>query len=260
MNYNTIIDEVKRVTTKIIAHRGASKLAPENTMPAFELAYKQGADGVETDVQLTKDGTPVLIHDEQVKRTTNGKGYVKDLTLNQLKQLDAGSWFSKKFIGTTIITLEEFLQWIKPKSLYLNIELKNTKIIYKNMESIVYDMLSHYDLLHRTTLSTFNPFSVRRISELCQDLDIAFLTSRRNPNLVHDAKAMGANALHVKFRLLRSSLKKACQKENMTLRVYTVNRLMHMRQCFTQKIDGLITDVPNLALQQRSAYQLKHKD
>lgn len=85
------------MTTKIIAHRGASKLAPENTMYAFELAYNLGAEGIETDVQLTKDNIPVLIHDETVRRTTNSNGYVKDFTFEELSTLDAGSWFSPIF-------------------------------------------------------------------------------------------------------------------------------------------------------------------
>src|SRR5690625_7581403 len=113
------------MSNAIFAHRGASKYAPENTMAAFKFAYELGAEGIETDVQLTKDNIPVLIHDERVKRTTNGTGYIKDLTWNQVKQLDAGSWFSKKFTGAGIISLDEFLQWIQFKPLYLNIELKN---------------------------------------------------------------------------------------------------------------------------------------
>ena len=107
--------------TKIYAHRGASKYAPENTMPAFQLALDMNADGIETDVQLTKDGVPILIHDEKLKRTTTGSGYVKDYTLEELQQLDAGSWFDATFTGTKLITLEQLLQWIKPTYLLLNL-------------------------------------------------------------------------------------------------------------------------------------------
>lgn len=118
---------MKQLITKIIAHRGSSALAPENTMAAFELAYEQGAEGIETDVHLTKDNIPVLIHDENVKRTTNSTGYIKDYTFDQLKQFDAGSWFSVKYAGSTIISLEEFLNWFQDKALCLNIELKNRR-------------------------------------------------------------------------------------------------------------------------------------
>src|SRR5690625_7696118 len=85
--------------TKIFAHRGASQFAPENTMPAFQLAYELGAEGIETDVHLTKDLVPVLIHDEQLKRTTNGYGYVKDYTFNELQNFDAGSRSEERRVG-----------------------------------------------------------------------------------------------------------------------------------------------------------------
>src|SRR5690625_1608942 len=144
------------MSNAIFAHRGASKYAPENTMAAFKFAYELGAEGIETDVQLTKDNIPVLIHDERVKRTTNGTGYIKDLTWSQVKQLDAGSWFSKKFTGTGIISLDEFLQWIQFKPLYLNIELKNNRIAYKHIESIVFERIAHYKLIEITILINFN--------------------------------------------------------------------------------------------------------
>ncbi|WP_188453724.1 glycerophosphodiester phosphodiesterase [Virgibacillus oceani] len=246
------------MTTKIIAHRGASKLAPENTMPAFRLAHELGSDGIETDVQLTKDNVPVLIHDEHVKRTTNGIGYIKDLTINQVKQLDAGSWFSKKYAGTSIITLEEFLHWIKPKPLYLNIELKNNKIDYKNIETIVYEMVKHYQLLNRTTLSTFNPNSVKRINKLHSDIKVAFLTSR-NKNLISYAQSLGANALHVKYRLLNRLLVEQCQKANMKIRVYTLNRPSRILKSYALKCDGIFTDVPNIAQHYRKLFKEKNK-
>lgn len=239
--------------TKIYAHRGASQLAPENTMSAFKFAYKLGAEGIETDVHLTKDHIPVLIHDEHVKRTTDATGYIKDYTFNQLKQLDAGSWFSNEFLGEQIISLEEFLNWIKQKSLSINIELKNNKIDYKNIESIVYEMLSHYQLLERTVLSTFNADSIKRMKRF-KHIEVALLTSRRNRNLVKHAKDLGANALHIKYRLLKSQLVELAHKENMAVRVYTINKLAHMKRCFAQGCAGIFTDIPNIALEQRKPF------
>lgn len=245
------------MTTKIIAHRGASKIAPENTMAAFELAYNLGAEGIETDVQLTKDNIPVLIHDETVSRTTSGNGYVKDFTYDQLAKLDAGSWFSSDFRDAKIITLDDFLTWIKPKDLYINIELKNNKIDYKNLEQIVYDKLKNHRLLERTTISTFSPKSVQRLAPYQDEVEIAFLTSKRNPYLVEYAKKLGANALHIKYRLLNQSLMKASQEQHMPVRVYTVNKYKHMMNCFLQDCDGIFTDVPYKALTYRKVYQFK---
>lgn len=239
---------MKRLITKIIAHRGASKSAPENTMPAFQLAYELGADGIETDVQLTKDKIPVLIHDEGLKRTTNGYGYVKDYTYSELKQLDAGSWFSASYAGTTLLSLEEFLIWAKDKPLYLNIELKNNKIDYKNLEKIVYKMLKDFQLLNRTTLSTFNPKSIKRIKKIDKNMDTAFLTSKRRKDLVGYAQGLGADAIHIKYRLLSRKLVDRCKEEEMAIRVYTINKTLHIKRCFNLECDGIFTDVPGKAL------------
>jgi glycerophosphoryl diester phosphodiesterase len=239
--------------TKIFAHRGASQFAPENTMAAFELASELGAEGIETDVHLTKDLVPVLIHDEHLKRTTNGSGYVKDYTFNELKQFDAGSWFSEQFSGTRIISLEDFLQWSKPKPLSLNIELKNNKITYQYLETIVYEMIDHYELRDRTILSTFNVNSVKRMKTFA-DIEVALLTSKNSKNLVPLAKEIGANALHIKYRLLKAKLMKQAKQENIAVRVYTVNKRIQMMRCFAHHCDGIFTDVPNLGLKYRKFF------
>ncbi|UJL44779.1 glycerophosphodiester phosphodiesterase [Virgibacillus sp. NKC19-16] len=235
---------------KIFAHRGASRRAPENTMSAFKLAYCLGAEGIETDVQLTKDDIPVLIHDEQVKRTTNSTGYVRDFTFNQLKQFDAGSWFSKEIGHATIVSLDEFLQWIHDKPLCLNIELKNNKIDYKNLEAIVYEMIDSYQLLNRTILSTFNPNSLKRLREF-KDIEIALLTLKKNKNLVSYARELGANAIHIRYRLLDPFLVEKSHKENMPIRVFTVNKFAHVKKCLSLGCNGIFTDVPDKALQYR---------
>lgn len=234
--------------TMIIAHRGASKLAPENTMPAFELALRMKAEAIETDVQLTKDNIPVLIHDEHVKRTTNSLGYIKDYYLAELKQLDAGSWFSNEFSGTKILTLEEFLRWMIDTPLHLHLELKNNKIDYMYLEPIVYELLKQYNVVDRTTISTFNSNSVQRFSQLCSSIEIALLTSRKIKNLPSYAKELGAKAIHIKYRLLNKTLIQKCQQENMRIRVYTVNHFSPMMRCFQLGCDGIFTDVPNKAL------------
>lgn len=245
---------MKPLQTKIIAHRGASKYAPENTMPAFALALELGADGIETDVQLTKDKIPVLIHDENVKRTSDGKGYVKDLTYQQLINLDMGSWFSTKFIGTKIVSLENFLQWVQDKPLHLNIELKNNKIDYKDLEKIVLELLTNYQLLNRTTLSTFNPKSVKRLHELTSKVDIAFLNSKRMKYFTKYANNLGASSIHIKYRLLNSRLMEKSKQHHLNVRVYTVNKPSHLIRCFNQECDAIFTDVPDIAKDYRRLF------
>eukprot|EP00002_Diphylleia_rotans_P027570 TRINITY_DN5531_c0_g1_i1.p1 TRINITY_DN5531_c0_g1~~TRINITY_DN5531_c0_g1_i1.p1 ORF type:complete len:251 (+),score=39.75 TRINITY_DN5531_c0_g1_i1:47-799(+) len=108
----------------LVGHRGSSSTAPENTIASFSNAIKQGCDGIETDLRLTKDGVIVLIHDESLDRTTNGKGLVSDMTLHQLQQLDAGCWKGREFCGNRIPTFAEFLRLIKETSIFVIMDLK----------------------------------------------------------------------------------------------------------------------------------------
>ncbi|WP_077621653.1 glycerophosphodiester phosphodiesterase [Sediminibacillus massiliensis] len=241
------------MSTMVYAHRGASKHAPENTFPAFQSAFEMGAEGIETDVQLTRDHIPVLIHDEKVNRTSSGIGFVKDYTYEQLRKLDFGSWFSPKYTGTTILSLEEFLAWSSRKKLQLNIELKNNVIDYPELEKRVYDLLIKYKVAGRTTISSFNPASIERIKHIDRKLATALLTSQSKKGLVEYARELGANALHIKYRLLSEKLVAKCQEKDMAVRVYTVNKTAHMRKCFLLKSDAIFTDVPDRALQLRDS-------
>ena len=243
------------VKTLIFAHRGASKLAPENTMPAFELARAAGADGIETDVQLTKDQIPVLIHDENLRRTTNGTGFVQDYTYAQLRLLDAGSWFSPKFSDSYIVTLDEFLRWFRDQPMFLNLELKTNVIEYKNIERIVYESLKRYHVLERTVISSFNSDSLLRMKDINPSIETAFLTSTNMRNLPQYAKSLECDALHVKHRLLDKKLVKRCHKENLSLRIYTVNRPAMMKKCFQLGVNGIFTDVPHQAIEYRELFK-----
>ncbi|HEX6594382.1 MAG TPA: glycerophosphodiester phosphodiesterase [Bacillota bacterium] len=241
--------------TKVFAHRGASGYAPENTLPSFKRAYEMEADGIETDVHLTKDHVPVLIHDEHVRRTTNGKGWIKDLTMNELKTLDAGSWFSPEFAGTTMLTLEEFFTWIQHKPLRINLELKNNKIDYPHLEAKVYEVIEQFQLQDRIILSTFNPHSLQRLQKWFPHVERALLTSKRNKYLIQYAKELNVQALHIKYNLLAPQLVEKSHRENIAVRVFTVNRTNQMLHCLKQKCDGFFTDFPAHAVKVRKIYQ-----
>lgn len=234
--------------TEIIAHRGASKYAPENTIPAFELALQSGADGIETDVQLTKDGIPVLIHDEKLHRTTNGKGFVHDYTFEELQKLDAGSWFAEEFSGTKLLSLEQLLQWISNKPLLLHLELKNKKIDYVGLERKVYNLLLEYELTDRTNFSSFNPASMERFKQIDRTILTALLLSQKNKGYLLIAEKTGVSALHIKYKLLTKTLMQQARENNYLVRVYTVNRPSHLAHCFNLGCDSVFTDVPDLAL------------
>lgn len=237
--------------TIIYAHRGASKQAPENTLPSFELAYEQGADGIETDVQLTKDHVPVLIHDENVRRTTNGTRFVQDYTFKQLRQLDAGAWFSDNYSHTPILSLEEFLHWIGDKNLLINLELKTNVIPYKNIEHIVYDLLVKYNKIDQTVVSSFNPNSIKAMHAIDRKITTAFLSSQKKIDLFHYAKELGATGLHLKNRLITQGLIEKAAKQDLYIASYTVNRQGQMARCYKLGCYAIFTDLPYLAVETR---------
>src|SRR5690606_20002442 len=150
-------------TPLIIAHRGASDQAPETTMAAFRRALDIGADGIELDVHMSADGRLVVIHDETVDRTSNGKGLVKDKTLAELKELDFGSWFSEGFRGEKIPELEDVLELLSDRDVLLNIEIKNGPVFYPGIETAVADALQKYGMTDRTIISSFNHYTLVEI-------------------------------------------------------------------------------------------------
>lgn len=246
--------------TLIYAHRGASKLAPENTLPAFQLAYQMGADGIETDIQLTKDNIPILIHDEKLQRTTNGIGFVQNYTYHELQNLDAGSWFSEKYVGTKILSLTDFLEWIKDKPLQLNIELKNNIIDYAHLESIVYQMLVSFGVLKRSLISSFNPISIERFSKIDPNVPTGFLTSRKKKYMISFLKQIGASAVHIKYRQVNTDFVEYCHSHQINVRTYTVNKPSNIMRAYHYGCDAIFTDVPHIALEYRKLYMDKHEN
>ena len=144
------------------AHRGASHEAPDNTLPAFLLAAELGADGIELDVQLTSDGELVVIHDFVLENTTDGQGPVRDKTLAELKELDAGGWFDPVFSGERIPTLQEVIEAAGHR-LLLNIELKTTSLQDDGLAAAVVRVIEDNHLLDQTIVSSFNPLAVWRV-------------------------------------------------------------------------------------------------
>lgn len=237
--------------TEIIAHRGASAYAPENTMYAFEKALLMNADGIETDVHLTKDDVPVLMHDERINRTSTGKGLIRDYTYEQLLQFDIGSWFSTKFTNATIITLDQFLSWIKETPLHAHIEIKNNKIDYPQIETIIHEHICNHQMEHRTNVSSFNFSSIQRFKELSQTIEVAYLTSKFTRKTRSSIKHSPLNALHIKHTLLKKQLIRYSKQKQIPLRVFTINKISHMMRCFDARVKGIFTDVPDIAYDMR---------
>ncbi len=169
-------DQMKRVHNPqmmSIAHRGASGLAPENTRSAFHKAVELRADYLEFDVHLSKDGELVIMHDERIDRTTNGSGYIKDLTLPELRLLDVGGLFSEEFRGESIMTLNELLEEFYDQ-VGLLIELKNPQS-YPGIEEKVVALLMDYDDISSIIVQSFDVESMRKIHTLLPEIEVGIL-------------------------------------------------------------------------------------
>ena len=151
---------------KIFAHRGASGYAPENTLTAIKKAIEMKADGIEIDIQLTKDGKIVVMHDWKVDRTTTGRGFVYELDFGYIRSLDAGQWYTKDFIGEVVPTLEEVLD-ILPNDMMLNIEIKDIARKHSNIEEKMLEVLKKYpEKFNNIIVSSFHHDKIRKFQEL----------------------------------------------------------------------------------------------
>ena len=232
----------------IYAHRGASAYAPENTKAAFRKALEMKAGGIELDVHLSRDGYLVVSHDERVNRTSNGKGWIKDLTLEELKRLDFGSWFNREFAGEHILTLDEVLDLLKGWDGILNIELKSGIVIYEGMEKKVVDMLHRYRRIDRCIISSFNHYSLQTIKKLEPGLKIGLLYSAGLVEPWTYAKMVGAEAIHPQFYSLVPPIIQACREHGILMNPWTVDQPEYIRSLTLSGIDGIITNVPDKAI------------
>ncbi|WP_066293739.1 glycerophosphodiester phosphodiesterase [Bacillus sp. FJAT-29937] len=244
--------------TLIFAHRGYSALYPENTMKAFREADKAGADGIELDVQLTKDGEIVVIHDEKVDRTTNGKGYVKDYTFKDLRKLDASSQKKKLFSQIEPIpSLIEVFEWMKSNRIICNVELKNGVFPYEGMEEKVISLIRAYDLADRVILSSFNHYSIVYCRHLAPEIETAPLFSEGLYMPWIYAESIGSQSIHPKITIAKSELIKASEEYGIAVRPYTVNKEKEMHRLFSIGCSAFITDDPVLAKKIRNMYEPK---
>ena len=223
------------------AHRGASGVAPENTLAAFMLAEQAGADGIELDVHLSRDGVPVVIHDESVDRTTDGCGPVSTFTLHNLKRLDAGRWFAPEFLGEPIPTLADVLSWANNR-LRLNIEIKSTQA-----GRAVLAILDEYPEAN-VLVSSFQHGLLFALRQISPDLPIAFLTDSRFWRVaLKRAVACRAESFHPPVQHTTRLLIRACHRLGLAVYPWTVDESGQQRRLVRMGIDGLFTKHPDYA-------------
>jgi glycerophosphoryl diester phosphodiesterase len=235
--------------TQIFAHRGFSAAFPENTMKAFIEAEKVGANGLEIDVQLSKDGEVVIIHDEKVDRTTNGTGFIKDLTYKEIRKLDA-SYKNKKWLKKEPIpSFTELLEWMTTNSLICNVELKNGIFPYKGMEEKVVALIRYYNLENRIILSSFNHYSIVHCYQLAPEIEIAPLYSEGLFMPWVYAQSINAKGIHPKLIAAPNEIILSAMENGIAVRPYTVNKEVDMNRLFDIGCSALITDDPEKALE-----------
>ncbi|TCM93277.1 glycerophosphoryl diester phosphodiesterase [Paenibacillus sp. BK033] len=226
------------------AHRGASGNYPENTMIAFEKAIELGAAGIETDVQMTKDGELVLIHDEMLRRTTGLNSLVADIQSHDLLQLDAGSWFSPNFKDARIPTLAQLLDLAGQTGTILNIELKNGIAPYPGMEQKVIETVRAYGMENQVILSSFNHYSLIECKRLAPEIRTGILYMEGLYRPWKYALSIGASALHAShFAVLPDWVAEAAQ-HGVIYNVFTVNEPAEMLRLIQAGVAGIITDYP----------------
>ena len=220
----------------VVAHRGASGVAPENTLLAFQLAYEIGADMVELDVQQTEDGELVCIHDYEVNRTTNGSGAVDELSFKEIRHLDAGQ-------GQQIPTLIEVLDFCKGK-LKVNIELKVIDI-----EKQVLSLVHERGMISEIMLSSFLHGTLVAARSLDVDVATAVIVSKVNDGIVDYVLEIGSSALNPEFRQVTPGLISELHRNELQVFPWTVNDSTTMAELYNTGIDGLITNFPDRALE-----------
>ncbi|MDQ0416352.1 glycerophosphoryl diester phosphodiesterase [Croceifilum oryzae] len=233
--------------TEIYAHRGFSKIAPENTMAAFQEAIQAGADGIELDVHLTRDGEIVVMHDETIDRTTDGTGWIKDLTLGEICEHSAGSWFGSKFVQERVPTLAEVLELLESTSLWLNIELKNNIIRYPRLEEKVLKEVDRFGFQKRVILSSFNHFSLHHLHSVRPHFPLGVLYECNLIDPWDYAIQLGASSIHPFFPTLDEEIVRRSHEAGIAIRPFTVDDPIYQKILFEWGIDALITNDPSAA-------------
>ncbi len=250
------IDEFMRLgeRTRVIAHRGFSGKAPENTLVAVRRAIELGADMVEIDVSLTRDGHVVVLHDETLDRTTDGEGLLSAATLEEVRKLDAGSWFSSEFAGEKVPTLAEVLDLVRGRIL-LNIEIKGEAVSDETEGGIadkVLRLVGDRDMKDEIVISSFEPEALRQARELDPHVKTASLYNRElhsgmGPVEVMDA--VGSNGFNLSSKGITAEIVGLCHDAGRPVAVYTVNEKAEMKRQIALGVNALFTDRPDRMLE-----------
>ena len=234
----------------VIAHRGASAYAPENTLAAFKLAFDLGADGIELDVELTKDGVPVVFHFDPAEQT-HGLRTLKGMTLAQVKQLDAGAWFGAKFSGEKIPTLAEVLAAIETRGLIV-IEIKWSAVALGNadLERATAKVIAQASNRDNFVISSFHPIALYRMRRLTPNLPRALIyQSELMPAVLNGAWfrfLVRPHALHMAIQMVDSKRAIWARRKGYPIVAWHTEQPAEMRRLITLGVDGIMSNAPDV--------------
>ena len=232
--------------TRVIAHRGFSSAAPENTIAAVRAAIEIGADMVEIDVTLTADGHIIVIHDETLDRTTNGGGLVSDFSLTALQQLDAGSWFAPRFAGERIPTLDTVLDEVEGRIL-LNVEIKSESVDRGAVPKVA-SSIRKRGMIEQVVVSSFSPTALEQMHSEAPEIRTAVLYNTKfhqGLDAVEIVTDLGAAVFNIKRQRLTKKMMRRCREHDVPVGIYTVNKPRRMRRLVKKGVNAIFTDHPD---------------
>ncbi len=232
----------------IIGHRGASGTAPENTLAAFRRAVELGAQYIETDIQLSRDAHLVALHDDTVQRTTDGRGSVAALTLEQLRRLDAGSWFRatdepERFAGERIPTIEEVLSFSREQDINVYLEIKAPRA--SGVEHAVVAAVHAASALLSSYVISFDLGVLERVRRIEPVLVLGYLFNTRSPDVVARAVDAGARTVLPRADRVTPELIAQAKRNDLKVVTWTVNDPLEMKSLMNMGVDGIMTDYPD---------------
>jgi glycerophosphoryl diester phosphodiesterase len=242
---HALLNHFYQSTPLILGHRGASGNAPMNTLSAFLLAHQEGAHGIELDVHLSADGVPVVIHDHTVDATTNGKGEVRNMTVHQLKQLDAGSWFSSAFAKETIPTLTEVLTTLPRENFLINVEIKATRQHRLQLVQATLAAIETTQSSERVIISSFDPFILRLVARSNAQIPIGYLHYPSIPFWIPwFMSGVRHEAIHPYYKQVNKQYVQQYTERGYKIHTWTVNDVEVARELTALGVGAIITDYP----------------
>lgn len=244
----TLLKEFYGDRMLVFGHRGARAYAPMNTIPSFELALAQGADGVELDVRLTSGGEMIIMHDDRVDATTDGKGHVGDFTLTAIQALDAGAWFDPKYVGTRVPTLDEVFEAIGKRT-RINVEIKSDSIYANGLEAKVAEAVGRHGLAKSIVISSFNPLTLRRFRAAMPEVPIGYLYESDTESMVIDLmNGLAHEARNPHYEQIDAKYMEWAKGAGYRVNTWTVNDPARAVALRDLGVDCIITDKPDVIL------------